>query len=263
MKDLESSEALKKGGLGNERSLKVSFTLFFALFVFAIFSVIIYTSLQQIDDAASVIASRLGYPIVKRAAAFIDGDAFENLTRTLDANDPFYDEIRLKLLALKEETQVLYLYTMAPYTKTVHRFIIDGGRPGEEGFSAIGADEDITDYTLAYMRTFETKTMQSGEMNLQSTWGWVISAYMPILNSAGDMVGIIGVDFEAESVYQVVYSRICQQLIIVVVFIVIGFIMYFYLLKAITRQNQKLIDMNRAFQSASESKSVFLARMSH
>ncbi|MDR3321227.1 MAG: hypothetical protein LBS93_02175, partial [Synergistaceae bacterium] len=246
-----------------EHDLKASIALFFALFVFAIFSVIIYTSVQQINDAASVIASRLGYPIVKRAAAFVDGDAFENLARTLDENDPFYDEIRLKLLALKEETQVLYLYTMAPYTETVHRFIIDGGRPGDDGFSPLGAKEDITDYTSAYVRTYETKSMQSGEMNLQSTWGWVISAYAPILNSAGDMVGIIGCDFEAESVYQAIYARILQQIVFVVVFIAIGSILYFSLLKAITRQNQKLIDMNKAFQAASESKSMFLARMSH
>jgi signal transduction histidine kinase len=152
---------------------------------------------------------------------------------------------------------------MAPYKETIHRFIIDGGHPGEAGFSALGDEEDITDYTPAYMRTFETKTVQSGEMNLQSSWGWVISAYMPIFNSAGDMVGIIGCDFEAESVYQAVYARILQQVIFVVVFMVIGSILYFSLLKAITRQNQKLIDMNKAFQAASESKSVFLARMSH
>ncbi|MDR0648644.1 MAG: response regulator [Synergistaceae bacterium] len=244
-------------------SLKVRFSLFFLIFVLAVFSVVIFSSIQQYNDAASITAERLGYPIVKRAAAFIDGDAFERLCETLDPLDPFYEEVRLKLLALKEETQCLYLYTMAPYTEDVHRFIIDGGNPGEEGFSSLGAEENISDYTSAYLLTYKTRKPQAGDMNLQSSWGWVISAYMPIFNSSGDMVGLIGCDFEAESMYRAIFSRILQQIAFAAIFIVVGFMFYLVLLNAVTRQNSELVDLNEKMRLASESKSKFLAHMSH
>ena len=155
-------------------SLKTRFSLFFALFLLSLISVIIFVSMQQINDAAAITSTRLGLPIVKRAAAFIDGDAFERLTRTLDPRDPFYEETRMKLLAIKKEIQCLYLYTMAPYKGNIHRFIIDGGNPGESDFSPLGAEEDISDYDSAYLRAYETKSPQSGVLDLQDTWGWLL-----------------------------------------------------------------------------------------
>jgi signal transduction histidine kinase/DNA-binding response OmpR family regulator len=252
-----------RGAVMGKISLKIRFTLFFIIFVFAIFAVVAVTSVQQYRDAAAVTAVQLGFPIVKRAAAFIDGDAFERLSETLDPLDPFYEEIRLKLLALKNETQILYIYTMAPYTQTVHRFIIDGGNPGEEGFSPLGAEEDITDYADAYLRTYATKAPQADDMDFQASWGWVISAYMPIFNSAGDVVGVIGCDFEAESIYKAIYSRILQQLVLAFFIAFAGFIMYLSLLNAVTEQNQQLLSMSLKAEQANQSKSVFLARMSH
>ncbi|MDR1086105.1 MAG: response regulator [Deltaproteobacteria bacterium] len=244
-------------------SLKFRFTVFFIVFVIAIFSVVIITSILQLHDASQTIANRLGAPIVKRAASYIDGDSFERLARSLDGNDPFYEKIRVKLLEIKDETQCLYLYTMARSSDGVHRFIIDGGSPGDEGFSPLGAEEDISDYTASYLKTYETKTGQFGEMDLQKSWGWVISTYEPIFNSKGEVVGIIGCDFEANSIYDSIYSKILRQLILAVFFIVIGFWLYLHLLKAITQQNLKLLEMTRKARAGSQSKSAFLARMSH
>jgi signal transduction histidine kinase/CheY-like chemotaxis protein len=244
-------------------SLTTQFTLFFIVFVLGLFAIIVLTSIQQFNDAASTTASRLGYPIVKRAAALIDGDAFERLSKTLDPLDPFYEETRLKLLALKEETQCLYLYTMIPYTDTVHKFVIDGEYPDSKKFSPLGAEEDITDYTPAYLLTYQTKSPQFGQMNLQSSWGWVISSYMPIFNSSGDMVGLIGCDFEAETIFKAIFSRILQQFIYAVIFIFIGSIIYWFMFKSITKQNRVLLDLTNKSEQANRSKSYFITRMSH
>jgi hypothetical protein len=164
-----------------------------SIFVFAVIAVIITTSIQQFNDAARMTSVRLGLPIAKRATAVIDGDAFEKLSGALDPLDPFYEEARLKLLAIKEETQCLYLYTMAP---------------GEEGFSPLGAGEDTSDYDKAFRLTWETKTSQAGVLDLQKSWGFLITTYVPILNSPGDMVGIIGYDFEAQSIFDAIFDRI-------------------------------------------------------
>jgi signal transduction histidine kinase/response regulator of citrate/malate metabolism len=244
-------------------SLKVRFTFFFILFVLSIFSVIIFTSVQQITDVSALTASRFGLPIVKRASAFIDGDAFERLSKSLDPFDPFYEETRLKLRALKIEVQCLYLYTMAPYKGNIHQFMIDSEDPDGKSFSPLGEKEDISTYDSAYLRTYETKSYQSCEMDFQDTWGWLISTYMPILNSSGDVVGVIGCDFEAESIYKEIRFRIMQQVLFAILLIAIGFILYSFMIREITAQNRHLLEESNNAARASKAKSDFLASMSH
>ncbi|MDR1308452.1 MAG: response regulator [Deltaproteobacteria bacterium] len=244
-------------------SLKFRFTLFFILFVTAIFSVVAVTSVQQIHEAATTIANRLGGPIARRAAAFTDGDAFGRLAASLDPEDTYYDLLRMRLRGLKEETQCLYLYTMAQDGNGVHRFIVDGGNPGDQGFSPLGSVEDVSDYTQAYLRTYETGTMQFGEMDLQESWGWVISTYVPILDSSGAIVGVIGCDFEANSIYEQIYAKIVRQTAFAVFFAALGFWLYRHMFRSISKQNWRLLEMGRKAEEASRSKSAFLARMSH
>jgi signal transduction histidine kinase/CheY-like chemotaxis protein/HPt (histidine-containing phosphotransfer) domain-containing protein len=252
---------LSEASARKSNSLEIRFTLFFLVFALAIFSVIVLNTIQEINEVTTFVNSRIGTPIVKRAAEFIDGDAFERLAESLDPEDPFYEETRKKLLALKMETGCLYLYTMAPYTDTIHRFIIDGELPEEA--SPLGSEEDISTYGKSFLRTYETKSIQFEKISYVPQWGWLISTFLPILNSRGDVVGLVGCDFEADSIYQEMRARIIIEIIFVVIFIIVGFILYLSLLKAITKQNHELMEMNVRAQAASESKSAFLARMSH
>jgi uncharacterized membrane protein (DUF485 family) len=58
------------------RALKIRFIVFFSLLVIAVFTFILLTSLSQVNTATEIICENLGIPIARRAAAFIDGDAF-------------------------------------------------------------------------------------------------------------------------------------------------------------------------------------------
>ncbi|MDR0935403.1 MAG: response regulator [Oscillospiraceae bacterium] len=244
-------------------SLKVRFTLFFVVFVVAMFSVVIITSVQQINDAATITATRLGVPILNRALVFIDGDKFEQLTKDLDASDPYYVITQRKLHDLKVETQCEYLYTMARYDGNIYKFIVDGDDLLDETFRGIGVEEDVSDYGNNFRRTFDTGETQYAVMDIQTSWGWVISTYSPIFNSSGDVVGIIGCDFEAESISAQVFSRLGQQFVLILIFIAIGVVLYIMLLRSVTKQNALLIEMRLHAEEASRSKSDFLARMSH
>ncbi|MDR3335921.1 MAG: response regulator [Treponema sp.] len=240
------------------------FTLFFFIFVIAIFSVVVITTIQQINGITELICSRIGLPIAERASAFIDGDAFERLCKTLDANDLFYEKTRQKLFDLKQETNCLYLYTLAPYTDTVHRFIIDGSATPEDAvFSPLGTEENVSAYDPPYAEAYRTKTFQFGHIDNQPPWGRVISTYVPILNSSGDAVGMIGCDYEAESIYQDLKNRVIKQIVFTVAFMIIGFIVYLFLGHTVTAQNRLLMDLNKKALAASEAKSNFLSNTSH
>jgi hypothetical protein len=235
------------------RSLKFQFTLFFVLFIIAVYTIVIITSLQQLVGITEAIGYELGASITEEASALIDGDAFEALSRSLDPQDPWYEETRLALLSVKEKSGCLYLYTMAPAAGAVFRYIIDGSAPPDdtEAFSPLGTEEDISGYLKPVLRTLETKTQQISSLDFNTQWGWVVSLYAPILNSSGEAVGVIGCDFKAESIYERLWSRIAQQLILSAVFIAVGFIAYLYLVNGVNRQNQRLRELKNAAEAAS------------
>ncbi|MDR3337421.1 MAG: response regulator [Treponema sp.] len=233
--------------------MNIQFTLFFVVFIMAVLGVLIITSLQQINTVTDLVCSTLGLPIAKRVAALIDGDAFEQLSGTLDPEDPYYETTRLKLLALKEETQCLYLYTMTRNTDGVHRFIIDGScAPDDPVFSPLGAEEDVSEYDKSYFLTWEREMPQFGVLDYQE-WGWLISSYVPIFNSKGIMVGLAGCDFDAEEIHQKVYRQIVQQILFVIVFIAVGIVLYLFLTRSVTRQNQELLNLKMKADLAAES----------
>ncbi|MDR2604355.1 MAG: response regulator [Desulfovibrio sp.] len=249
--------------ISNPQLLKRYFLVFFATFIAIIFTVIIINTVQQFDDITLLVNSRLGLPVAQRAVALIDGDAFEKLAKTLDPQDPFYEETRLKLLRIKQESGCMYLYAMAPYTDTVHRFIIDGStEPGEDGFSPLGSEEPLAGYDKAYLRTYTAKTPQFSRTNLQH-WGMVISTFVPIFNASGAVVGILGCDFEAESIHDNIQAYMLRQMLFLGIVLMIGLYLYRLLLNAVMKQNLALQEMNQRALAAANAKGAFLARTSH
>jgi signal transduction histidine kinase/CheY-like chemotaxis protein len=249
--------------ISNPRLLKRYLFVFFATFIAVIFAVITINTIQQFDDITLLVNARLGLPVAQRAAAVIDGDAFEKLTKTLDPHDPFYEATRRKLLRIKQESGCKYLYTMAPYTTTVHRFIIDGSaEPDEDGFSPLGSEESLSDYDDSYLRTYATREPQFSRTNLQH-WGMVISTFVPVFNSSGAMVGVVGCDFEATSIHNKIETHLLRQILFLFIFLVVVFFLYRLLLNAVMRQNLALQEMNQHATAAANAKSAFLARTSH
>ncbi|MCL1893494.1 MAG: ATP-binding protein [Holophagaceae bacterium] len=243
--------------------VRIKFLLFIVVFVLAMFSFIYNTSPRQIAHATLITVEIAGMPILERASIFIDGDKFEQLTKTLDESDPFYVETQNKFRELKEETECSYLYAMAPKTEDVYFFIFDGEDPNSEDFSALGTEENVTEYDPAFFRTFGMKEPQYSKVMFDTKWGFLISAYKPILNSKGDIVGVIGVDFDGSRIMDTINAVNKDLFIYGAIFVVVGLVISFFLLNDITRQNKELLKMSRLAEDASRAKSDFLARMSH
>ena len=254
--------------------MKLKFSIVFILFTVLTASVIIISSVREIQQAATIMVSHSGMPILNRAAAAINGDQYERLTNTLDDTDDFFIETQRVFRELKNEAQCLYLYTMARYGDGTHRFIFDGEEPGTENYSHIGMVEDVSDYDKTYMLTYETGMPQFTSMMHQLQWGRLISAYMPILNSAGDVVGIIGVDFQGEDVYRAIIANLWRQIAFAFIFTLIGLFIYFSFLKDLTRQNERLAAVaqkrerelladNEILDRLNRMKNEFFQNMSH
>jgi methyl-accepting chemotaxis protein len=219
----------------NITSLKFRITLFFLFFFIAIFTVFVVTSVVEVNTVVRFVGSRLAAATVERVSRLIDGDAFESLSKSLDRNDPYYEKTRLQMLDIKEQSGCVYLYTMTPKTKTVYRYIIDGSAPPEdsENFSPLGAEEDISLWESAFMEAVETGTIKLGSIDQSEIWGQLISAYGPIFNSRGSIVGVIGCDLEADPIIEWIRSRVFWQLGIVLAFLGIGLAVYLSLIKKV------------------------------
>jgi methyl-accepting chemotaxis protein len=244
----DSAAAGKRGGGGKlsfKNSLKIRFLFFFILFVIALLVLVTSLSIISTINITTSIFTEQGVTIVQRARELIDGDKFESLAESLDEEDPFYEETRRRLLELKSNTTALYLYTMAPAAEPVYRFIIDGSAPpdDEEEFSPLGSEEDVSDYDPAFAKTWALKETQASTLMFQGDWGWLVSIYTPILNSRGDMVGIIGCDFEADRLFNGLRQEIIRQIVLDLILITVGVFFVLFFMKMIFPRLGKISDI--------------------
>ena len=236
--------------------MKLKFTFVFILFAVLMVSLIIINHSQQLRQASFNLAYFAGKPVLERVFALIDGDRYEALTQSLDEQDPFYIEMQEVFREVKRDSQCLYLYTLTVFDDGTHRFILDAEEPGSEYFSYLGEVEDVSVYESAYWLTLETKEPQFSHLENIAEWGLILSAYKPIFNSSGEMIGVIGVDFDSEDIYYTIMSSLWMQIALVVIFIIVGLVIYFFFLKDLSRKNETLNRLNRT-------KTVFLQDMSH
>jgi hypothetical protein len=236
-----------------EYSLKWRFTIFFVLFIVAVYSVVLFTALQQIVMVTEMLGIQIGLPIIEKAARVIDGDAFEALSKSLDPQDPYYAKAQRELLDIKKDSLAVYLYTMVPAEGSVFRYIIDGSAlPGDtQDFSPLGEEEDISGYIKPILKALETKTYQISVLDYSSEWGWLVSIYTPILNSSGEAVGIIGCDFVPNDLFTRLWSQIVTELIVAGIFALLGVAAYLYLVRGINRQNRRLVELKEAAEASS------------
>jgi methyl-accepting chemotaxis protein len=228
-------------------SLKFRFVLSFTAFIIAMCVFISFISIQQAVQMTSSIFVAQGNSITEKAISLIDGDSFEALAKSLDKDDPFYEDTRLKLLGLKQLSGCKYLYTMSPSHGNVWKYIIDGSATPDDTkhFSALGREEDISSYGELFIRAYNEKATQITKLEKQEEWGWMLSIYAPILNSAEEAVGTLGCDFTAGDIVAALTKQIVIQIITGLIFIVIGIILMLVFLRMIFKRLKTINEILR------------------
>jgi len=216
-------------------SLRFLFITFFSAFIIAISVISAVTGINQLSSAVIDTFTDQGLQIVEKAASFVDGDAFEKLTISLNENDPFYEETRLRLFQLKENSGCFYLYTMAPKKDNIWRFIIDGSAEpdDEEHFSHLGEEEDTSEYDIAFRKAYENGITAASKLVYHEGWGWLISIYTPIRNSKGVIVGIAACDFDGHHLHDAITASEKKQLIFGGIYLCFGLLLLLFFMRKI------------------------------
>ena len=205
-------------------SLRTRFIVIFGLFILLSSTIMGVFSAYSIINTGVALCSEQGIPIAQKADEVLDGDKFEELALNPSVNNPYYEEARLALLEIKETINCSYLYTMAPVGGTIFKYIIDGScDPSDtENFSDLGTHEDISDYGEGPLLAMQDGGFHSSGLEKQDTWGYTISTYKGIKNSKGKIVGFIGVDFNVETILQMLKRRIISIAIVSIIVLIIG-----------------------------------------
>jgi len=232
-------------------SLKFRFIGLLALFIIASIGISAIMGIRQMSKSVVIAFDTAGIFTVEKAASMIDGDSFQTLSRSLDINDPFYEDIRLKLLHLKESSGCKYLYTMAPAEGNIWHFIIDGSAPPDDAvhFSPLGAKEDTTKYDKAFKKIYSSVKTEVSDLVYQDRWGWLIIAYTPIVNSAGRMVGLVGCDFDGTNLHNAIVLETVMQIGIGCITFITGIfllILFFNLQKKVEEKTQDIVELKNA-----------------
>ena len=208
-------------------SLKARFIVFFGLFILLSSIIMGFFAAMSIVNTGVALCSEQGIPIADKVSSIIDGDKFENLVNNPTVNDPYYEECRLALLDIKEVANCQYLYTMAPVGGTIYKYIIDGScDPSDiENFSPLGTHEDIADYGEGPLKAMEDGGTYSSGLEKQEQWGYTISTYRGIKNSKGRVIGFIGIDFNVETILQMLIRRIIIIVIVSLIVLAVGIIL--------------------------------------
>lgn len=136
----------------------------------------------------SLISSRM-LDISNTAASMLDGDVLEKLTKE-DVNSPGYQKTLRILSHFQENTDLRYIYCVQKLDDTHFAFSVDPTvlDPGEFGEPVV--------YTDALYKASKGKASADQEP-YTDRWGTFYSAYSPVLNSKGEVAGIVAVDFDA------------------------------------------------------------------
>lgn len=205
-------------------SYRVRFIVITAVIIFVMCAALTVFSSQSIKNTAMAVFSERGISILEEASEYVNGDLFEKLAASLDEDDPYYHETNQKLLYLYQNVVCEYLYCMAPYDENNFVYVLDGSAPewDEEEFSPIGTLADISEDGPGIWNCINNQTIENSKIINQEEWGWITTIYKPIVNSAGESVGVLCVDFDVDQVRAVIDSGIIRSVIVSVVSIIVG-----------------------------------------
>ncbi|WP_213996032.1 methyl-accepting chemotaxis protein [Tepidanaerobacter syntrophicus] len=148
--------------------------------------------------------------VLETVSASIDGDKYESLVENLNDKDPYYEELRQYLIKVKNTTGLRFLFTES-YLKDgkTTAYIVDGNETNKEDFSPIGTSVNTENETIDTEETIKALTEGVGgytDFYETEEWGMLFSAFAPIYNSEGKIVGIVGADAPANDVKSMIDS---------------------------------------------------------
>ena len=169
-------------------SLRTKITLVIALSSIVCFCIFGVVSYQRISKELIEQIRAEALHIAEIAASEVDGDAYVTIE---SVDDEAFIETYDLLVKYRDSSVVEYIYTMKKTGTNTSVFVVDTD-PDEPG--EIGEEYEWLD---VFETVYGGEAAWDEELTVDE-WGTFISGYAPIFNSAGSVVGLVGVDVSLE-----------------------------------------------------------------
>ena len=144
--------------------------------------------------------SDAAFDMATYASKIIDGDRARTYVQT-GVKDEYYERIRELLLRAKQAMGLRYFYVVVPEADK-QLYIWDSGEPGEEGICDLLTREDyFSERANAIMHAAFAKDAPHAIVVTRSEqYGYIASAYVSILDKAGEPVALASVDVSMDEI---------------------------------------------------------------
>jgi signal transduction histidine kinase/DNA-binding response OmpR family regulator len=238
--------------------------------------------------AAAALRDEVRFYLMQTAAAgaaMVDADLHGSLTEAAQEHTPAYEAAVAPLRRIQHTNSAIsFMYTYALQPNGELRFVLDAAPAGDADGDGVDDKAHLmelyADTTTAMLDAIRTGRQTAEEVLQTDKWGTYLSAYAPIRDSAGAVVGAVGVDLDVAA-YLGRLSRVRQAAtagiaIAMVLSVAAGILIFLTsrvaaraiarqaaLLRELTSRNAELAEATSRAHDAARAKAAFLATMSH
>lgn len=157
-------------------------------------------SLVAYSKSSSMLVENLGkraLSIAKGAAQGMDINEHESIKTERDMESNSYTSIREKLTDIKNVSGIKYIYTVRRDSSGRFTYVVDAS--GEDS-AAVGDYEDGYDDVFSKVYSLREGYVEE-KIDVTDEYGALVTAYYPLKDGAGRIVGILGVDYGVDDEY--------------------------------------------------------------
>ena len=172
--------------------------------------------------------------IVKESVSVVDGDKLEKVIESNSMDSVEYKELQDTMIEFKDGKGVKYFYTMAKGEGNLAYIVVDGALD----YSPLGEEYELEE---AMIQAFNGEIAYVNEP-VEDDYGTFISAYAPVKNSSGEIVGIAGVDKDVASFLYIRSKLMFMTIILAICILAISIIISFVFSRNISISVRKLTE---------------------
>ena len=199
----------------------------------------------------------------------IDEKSFSELNTIEDEKKDIYLTTYRLMDQIRRIANIRYLYTAKKTTDGQYIYVLDGLDRDAEDFRHVGApiEEEIIPKLEQCLRG-ETVL---GDDILVTEWGIVYVTYFPVHDSSGAIIGAIGMEFDAEKLYEAIARVRLLTVLIAVALVALCSVPAIFTLRKVVRategdlrkKDELLITAREDALAGTKAKGEFLSRISH
>ena len=222
-------------------SIVVILALVLSYFIYTSSTKLITNSLgEKVRDMARVVAANINLGELQKVAdrTIAMKNQKDEVNEILSMDE--YRKLRETLWEFKRVYGLKFIYIMAKSKHGETIYIVDGFSLNYTG-SDVSKPGDVEANTYELLEsTFNEKETFIGELSYDEKWGANVASYVPLLNAKGDLIGVLGIDMEAQNIYDLMAKNRAEIIVFTIIAIIITLIVSWISSKIITLRLKRL-----------------------